>query len=291
MMDDPVWHGRARMGGHRAIMMAAAAGMALLAAGCGHNAQNTARNQPTAPQVGEYPPGDSGPVGVAGNTPPNVPRSATPPTTAPPAGRIAPTPAPAGGVDDEDMGYINTHRPIYSEQGLATWYSAPYKGRKSANGQVFDDDALTAAHRTLPMGSLVVVTNLKTGQSSPMRITDRGPFVEGRILDMTKASAAATGVYRAGLAEVRVDVYRTPKPMETGGRWCVQIGAFHGEHAARRLQSQLESKYPSANVIEFPGTDSYWVRIRPAGDDRAVAERIAKRLRLKEGDAYLTRLD
>ena len=103
----------------------------------------------------------------------------------------------------------------------------------------------------------------------------------------------ATGVYRAGLAQVRIDVYRTPKPMETGGRWCVQIGAFHKEHEARKLQSKLEDKYPGANGIEFPGTDSYWVRLRPAGDNREVAERIAQKLRLKDADAsaYLTRLD
>jgi len=94
--------------------------------------------------------------------------------------------------------------------GFATWYTAPYKGRKAANGQIFDDQALTAAHRTLPMGSLIVVTNLKTGQSSAMRITDRGPFVDGRTLDLTIASAKATGVYRAGLVRVRLDVYRTP---------------------------------------------------------------------------------
>jgi rare lipoprotein A len=150
------------------------------------------------------------------------------PRTLPPA-RIPITPVPAGGVSDEDLDFINTHKPILTEVGLATWYTAPYKGKKAANGQVFDDNNLTAAHRTLPMGSLVVVSNLKTGQSSPMRIADRGPFVEGRIIDLTIASAKATGVYRAGLVEVRVDVYRTPKPIETGGRWCVQIGAFKSE--------------------------------------------------------------
>jgi len=92
---------------------------------------------------------------------------------------------------------------------------------------------------------------------------------------------------------VRVDVYRTPKPMETGGRWCVQIGAFHKEHEALKLQSKLEDQYPDANVIEFSGTASYWVRIRPAGDNREVAERIARKLKLKDEDAlpYLTRLD
>ena len=279
-------------GSRRAATIAAAGGLMLLAAGCAHKTQNVQSRQ-TAPPVSQYPPGDSGPVGVAANSSANVPRSATSPLNTQPPARIAPTPAPTGGIDDEDRDYINTHQPVYSEQGLATWYSAPYKGRKSANGQVFDDNALTAAHRTLPMGSLVMVTNLKTGQSSAMRITDRGPFVEGRVLDMTKASAMATGVYRAGLAQVRIDVYRTPKPMETGGRWCVQIGAFHKEHEARKLQSKLEDKYPGANVIEFPGTDSYWVRIRPAGDNREVAERIAQKLRLKDADAsaYLTRLD
>jgi len=204
--------------------------------------------------------------------------------------RIPPTPAPPGGVSDDDLEYVAHHRPILSEVGFATWYTAA-RGRRAANGQVFDDQALTAAHRTLPMGSLVKVTNLKTGQSSAMRITDRGPFVEGRFLDLTVASAKATGVYRAGLVRVRLDIYRTPKPIDTGGRWCVQIGAFKEERIAIKLKKQLLRKYPDANVIEFPGEKSYWVRIRPAGDDREQAEHIASRLKSAEGEAYLTRLD
>jgi rare lipoprotein A len=178
-----------------------------------------------------------------------------------------------------------------TEEGLATWYTAPYKGRKAANGQVFDDNAMTAAHRTLPMGSLIVVTNLQTRQSSAMRITDRGPFVTGRILDLTLASAKSIGVYRSGAAQVRIDVYETPKPIERGGRWCVQIGAFHSEHQANKLKDELLRRYPSSNVIEFPGQDSYWVRIRPEGDNRQQAEFIARHLRPAEGEAFLTRLD
>ena len=210
-----------------------------------------------------------------------------PPETA----RIPVTPVPPGGITEEDVRYVNTHPPIQTEVGYATWYSAPYKGRKAANGEVFQDGALTAAHRTLPMGSLIVVTNLKTGQWSAMRITDRGPFVDGRILDLTIASAKATGIYRAGLARVRVDVYQTPKPIESGGRWCVQIGAFHNEELALKLKAQLQVRYPEASVIEFPGTDSFWVRIRPQGDKRELAETIANRLRPEEGEAFLTRLD
>jgi rare lipoprotein A len=207
-----------------------------------------------------------------------------------PPARIAPTPAPPGGVSEDDLDYVATHKPILTEVGLATWYTAA-KGRKAANGQVFNDRAMTAAHRTLPMGSLIVVTNLKTGQSGAMRITDRGPFVEGRIIDLTIASAKATGVYQGGLVQVRVDVYKTPKPIHTGGRWCVQIGAFHSEREANRLKEQLIRKYPDANVIEFPGEDSYWVRIRPEGDNREQAEFIARHLSPKEGEAFLTRLD
>jgi len=248
----------------------------LFASGCGQHVKVSQRPpQQTAPAVQQ----STSPDGAS-------PDGATP-------RRIPITPVPAGGVSADDLAYIKSHKPILTEEGLATWYSAPYKGRKAANGQVFSDHALTAAHRTLPMGSLIEVTNLQTGQNSAMRITDRGPFVDGRILDLTIASAKATGVYRAGLARVRVDVYRAPKPIATGGRWCVQIGAFKSEHKARKLKSQLLRRYPDSNVIEFPGQDSYWVRIRPQGDNREQAESIARHLRpgASEAEAFLTRLD
>lgn len=224
--------------------------------------------------------------------PPAVERNpSTAPASASAPAVIPVTPLPPGGVSEDDLAFVASHRPILSEVGYATWYTAPYKGRRAANGQVFSDEAMTAAHRTLPMGSLVVVTNMKTGQSSAMRISDRGPFVEDRMLDLTIASAKAVGVYRAGMALVRMDVYETPKPIETGGRWCVQIGAFHDADEALALKAQLLETYPGANVIEFPGENNFWVRIRPAGDDRAEAEEIARHLQPAEGNAYLTRLD
>jgi peptidoglycan lytic transglycosylase len=259
----------------RAVGSAALLAILLGASGCKHK-ENQARMAP--PQA----------------MPPEVEAvPAAPPASesGPAPTRIPVTPLPAGGISEDDLAFVAAHRPILSEVGYATWYTAPYKGRRAANGQVFDDDAMTAAHRTLPMGSLVVVTNMKTGESSAMRISDRGPFVEGRMLDLTIASAKAVGVYRAGMAMVRMDVYQTPKPIETGGRWCVQIGAFHEEEDAIALKAQLLETYPGSNVIEFPGENSYWVRIRPLGDDRAQAEQIARHLQPVEGDAYLTRLD
>jgi rare lipoprotein A len=257
------------------LVLTLGASALLLLSGCGHHVA-----------VAPLPASEAAPPSVEGVAQAYLPAPETTPPT-----RIAPTPAPPGGVSADDLRYVKTHRPILTEEGLATWYTAPYKGRKAANGQVFSDHAMTAAHRTLPMGSLIVVTNLTTGQSAAMRITDRGPFVEDRIIDLTIASAKATGVYRVGEARVRVDVYRTPKPIDTGGRWCVQIGAFKSERKANKLKAQLLRKYPDASVIEFSGEASYWVRIRPEGDNREQAELIAHRLRPAQGEAYLTRLD
>ncbi len=261
---------------------AALAGLALVllaASGCSHR----------QPVVQAPPPQALPPPAQPGNVPP--PAVSEQPQPSLPAARIPPTPTPPGGITADDLDYIATHRPILTQEGLATWYTAPYKGRRTANGQVFDDYAMTAAHRTLPMGTLIQVTNLETGQTAAMRITDRGPFVEGRILDMTMAAAKATGVYRAGLAQVRIDVYETPKSINSGGRWCVQIGAFHSERAAMKLKEELLHTYADSNVIEFPGEDSYWVRIRPEGDNRAMAEYIARHVQPSEGEAFLTRLD
>jgi rare lipoprotein A len=257
-------------------------GLVLGLAGCGHR-----QKQPPPP------PQQTAPVYTYPERPAAPPPAETPPGigTGTAIGRIPITPVPDGGITAEDREFVLTHRPIYSEEGAASWYTAPYKGRRAANGQVFDDDALTAAHRTLPMGSLIVVTNLKTRQASAMRISDRGPFVPDKTLDLTIASAKSIGIYRAGTAPVRIDVYEAPKPIETGGRWCVQIGAFTSEDRALKLKEKLLREYPDARVIEFAGERSWWVRIRPAGDDRAQAEEIARRLEPEEGEAYLTRLD
>jgi rare lipoprotein A len=182
-------------------------------------------------------------------------------------------------------------RPIYSEVGMASWYGPPYNKRRGANGEIYDQNAITAAHRTLPMGSLIRVTNLETGQSAMMRVTDRGPFVPDRTIDLSVGAAKAVGVWRPGTARVRIDVYETPKSIGEGGRWCVQIGAFQHAGAAKKLEEHLEHEYESANVIEFAGPTGHWVRIRPENGDRQRAIEIAKELRPKEGEAYLVRLD
>ena len=204
------------------------------------------------------------------------------------AGNVGEKP-PADNPSDAQI--VATGTPIYSETGKASWYGPPYNHRRGANGLVFDQDAMTAAHRTLPMNSLLRVTNLATGQSAIMRVTDRGPFVPDRVLDLSLASAKAIGVWRPGTAQVRIDVFATPAPIADGGRWCVQIGAFQSEHEAKKLEEHLQKKYATANVIEFTGPTGHWVRIRPSKDDKTKAIEIAEKDRPSEGNAYLVRLD
>lgn len=223
------------------------------------------------------------PVAYTPPPPPVIPERA-------PAENVPSTPAPAPSMTADEE-FVATHEPIFTQTGIASWYGPPYNNRAAANGTVYNENGISAAHRTLPMGSLIRVTNVRTGQSAVMRITDRGPFVPGRILDLSIGAARAVGVYRPGLAEVRIDVYSTPKPMDEGGRWCVQIGAFEHRSAALHLEAKLEREYQSANVIEFTGPTGYWVRIRPEDDDRTVAEEIARTLRPSEGEAWLVRLD
>ncbi|MGC1872822.1 MAG: septal ring lytic transglycosylase RlpA family protein [Acidobacteriaceae bacterium] len=180
---------------------------------------------------------------------------------------------------------------LHTEIGIASWYGAPYHNARGANGEIYDEDRMTAAHRTLPMGTIVRVTNLSTRQSVVVTITDRGPFVPGRILDLSRAAALKIGVWRTGTARVRIDVLRYPPSVSTSGRWCVQIGVFHHEGDARRLHQRLQREYPSANVIDFKGATGYWVRIRPYGQSHTSAEQIARVVDPPEGQAYIVRLD
>ena len=230
------------------------------------------------------------PVAVA---PPPV--LAPPSEAGPPAAASAATPAAPSSAaladSQADAEFVQAHPVIYREEGLASWYGPPYDKRRGANGEIYDKDALTAAHRTLPMNSLVKVTNVSTGQAVILRITDRGPFVPDRMLDLSLASAKAIGVWRPGVARVRVEVFAAPSPLDTGGRWCVQIGAFKDEKGAVKLRDQLTRKYRTANVIQFAGPTGHWVRIRPANDDKDRAVEIARGLEPSEGQAYLVRLD
>lgn len=182
-------------------------------------------------------------------------------------------------------------KPLLSEVGLASWYGPPYHNRKAANGEIYDMHQLTAAHKTLPLNSVVRVTNLKTGEQVTVRINDRGPFVGDRVIDLSMAAAKAIGVWRAGVARVRVDVLTAPAPLDRGGRWCVQIGAFADPGDALHLKQRLARKYQTAKVIQFSGPTGEWVRFRAVNDDRVRAFAVAAETKVHEGGVFLVRLD
>jgi rare lipoprotein A len=152
--------------------------------------------------------------------------------------------------------------------------------------------AMTAAHLTLPLGSIVRVTNLKTGHLAVVRITDRGPFVVGRMIDLSLAAAKALDVYLPGTAKVRLEVMQAPVHLDTGGRWAVQIGSFHGQKAAAELAAHLQKRYQTAKVIKFVSpVGAWWVRARVLDDDRQRAKTLAHETETPEGSVFLVRLD
>ena len=230
----------------------------LLLSACGHK---TARSHPPPP-------------------PPTITPSQPAPTT---TAESKPTPAPR---ETRPAG-----KPIYVQTGLASWYGPPYHHRRGSNGEIYDQNALTAAHRTLPLNSMVRVTNVETKRSVVVRITDRGPFIEDRVIDLSLAAAKAVDVWGPGTAEVKLEVLSAPVPIAEGGRWCVQIGAFQSEHQARKLKEKLQNRYETANVIQFTGPTGEWVRLRPQGDDKHEAEEVASKTHVKEGGVFLVRLD
>lgn len=231
--------------------------------------------------------------------PPEIPKTEpAPPAAEQQSAEITPAPTvptqakPTERANTEVVAPLpSSEKPIYTETGLASWYGPPYHNRRSANGEVYDMNQMTAAHRTLPLNSIVRVTNVKTGASVVVRITDRGPFIGERMLDLSLAAAKAVDVWEPGTAWIKMDVLATPAPIDRGGKWEVQIGAFDSTEAAEQLKQEIVSRYRPARVIEFTGPTGEWVRVRVQNDDRQLAEEISQNLSTPEGGVFLVRLD
>jgi rare lipoprotein A len=172
-----------------------------------------------------------------------------------------------------------------TERGIASWYGEPYHGRQTASGEVYDMHELTAAHRTLPFGTVVRVTRRDTGARVEVRVNDRGPFIEGRIIDLSYAAAREIGLDTDGVAPVKivvVDVRKAPKPKRRDAPnddeecvW-VQVGAFGDVDNARRARDRLEASGEHAVLVEGPG-GLQRVRVGPF-DDGDEAEAVRRRL-------------
>lgn len=152
--------------------------------------------------------------------------------------------------------------------------------------------AMTAAHREFPLGSIVRVTNVKTGHSALVRITDRGPFIQGRILDLSLAAARKLDVVQAGVVPVKVELMESGAAPGAAGKWAVQIGGFPDEHEATKLADHLTRRYHTAKVQRFasPAGD-WWIRVRVLDDDHERARQLADETETTEGGVFLVRLD
>lgn len=166
--------------------------------------------------------------------------------------------------------------PPGGQTGIASWYGPKFHGRRTASGEVFDMHQLSAAHRTLPLGSWVQVTNLDNGRSIPVRVNDRGPFVGGRIIDLSYASARVLDMVDDGLAPVHIVLLRTPPAhlVATPRAYTLQVGSFADERNARALKARLDAVtaggYVSAVAAE--GQTFYRVRVGRYGSREAAMQ-------------------
>lgn len=177
-----------------------------------------------------------------------------------------------------------------TEEGLASWYGVPYHGRPAADGEIYDMEQMVAAHRTLPFNTWLKVTNLSNGRSINVRVIDRGPFVRGRIVDLSKAAAREIQLLGPGVARVRLEVIAAPTDVPAQDYYGVQIGAFATYANAERLRSQYERQYGSAKIEVKQGRVPLYRVLVGKERTEAGAQRIADELG-KGGRVFVVRLD
>jgi len=207
--------------------------------------------------------------------------------------------------------------PTSELQGLASYYAEPYHGRRTASGEIFDSyQELTAAHRTLPFNTLVKVTNQENGKDVEVRINDRGPFVDGRVIDLSLKAAREIDMVRSGTARVKLTVMkegppiaaRTPRTPATPAlaipspssspstaaspaAFTVQVGAFESREVAESLKKDLEHRHQDVTIETFSTTRTFY-RVRVGRlTDMGAAEELVKTLRHEKFDPFVVRLN
>lgn len=161
----------------------------------------------------------------------------------------------------------------YVEEGVASWYGPGFHGKRTANGEIFDQNGISAAHKILPLGEKVRVTHLGTGKSLDLRINDRGPFVDDRIIDLSRGAAKELGILGAGTARVRVASLGALPGLaqskggsyDLKGDYFVQLGSFGSHENARQLARRLLDLGHQGRIIR--GSNNMWnVQLGPWPD-------------------------
>jgi len=196
--------------------------------------------------------------------------------------RLSPRPPPKGSTS-----------PLSIETGKASWYGHPYHGRLAANGEVYDMEKLTAAHRTLPFNTWVHVVNLSNQKTVDVRITDRGPFVDGRIIDLSHAAARHIELIGPGVSDVRLEILSMPDTALSPGIYAVQVGAFRNKSNAERECARLGAKYGATKLVFREGNPSVWRVLVGLERTQNAAEELRRRILKDSGEtnAFVIRLD
>jgi len=164
----------------------------------------------------------------------------------------------------------------FSEKGIASWYGRKFHGRKTANGEIYNMYGMTAAHKTLPLGTHVNVRNLDNGKQVVVRVNDRGPFVRGRIIDLSYTAAKRIGIIGPGTARVKIEAlgprlasasaYRSDRPAPSidfdRGNFSFQVGAFRNRDNAEKQKRLLSEKYRNVHISRFDSGDGVYYRVR-----------------------------
>ena len=164
----------------------------------------------------------------------------------------------------------------FRQTGLASWYGTDFHGKKTANGEIYDMYAMTAAHKTLPFNTYVSINNLENGRKTRVRINDRGPFVRGRIIDLSYTAADRLGIVGPGTARVEIIALgmasgsdspkKDPKSFDPvdyqKGNFTFQVGAFLDRQNAERLEAKLAKVYDHAHIATYQSGDKTYYRVR-----------------------------
>ncbi len=182
----------------------------------------------------------------------------------------------------------------YREVGLASWYGEEYHGRRTSSGEVYDMYAMTAAHRTLPFQLRVRVTNLENGKKAEFRINDRGPFIPGRIIDLSKKGARELGIEGPGTARVSVEAvgWAVPQPSTAAGYYAIQVGSFLEKENANRFREDLARRHSNVRVTLWETNTRRYYRVR-LGSFRTEEEAkgYAERLKRENMAGFVVRED
>ena len=177
----------------------------------------------------------------------------------------------------------------YIERGIASWYGEEFHGRPTSSGEIYDMHALTAAHKLMPLGTVAKVTNLENGRSVTVKINDRGPFIDDRIIDLSYGSAGSIDMVETGLAPVEIEVLKWGERISD---FTIQVGSFVIQENAIRLKDRLEQKYADVYIVPFDKDDMKFYRVRVGVmKDIKEAEQLAGELSATGLVIFITRKD